>query len=1107
MRLNLVRTLAAATALWLGTATASTSGVVISQVYGGGGTTYTRDYVELFNAGTSTVSLAGWSVQYAAATGTGNFVATPITGSLQPGQHFLVGMATTAGGAALPAVDASGTTNMSASVGKVIVANVATSLACNGGSTPCSAAQLAQIVDLVGFGSANFFEGTVAPTLTSTTALFRGAAGCPDTNNNAADFSTGAPAPRNSATALAPCGGGGNQAIVATCPASANVALGATASLALSATDPDDVVSSANFLSGNVAGMSLLNFSASPAAGAAATVSLNLSSAVAAGSYPVVVRFANAALQTASCTVNITVAGAGGSTTPIPSIQGSGSTSPLLGQTVTTRGIVTLVTNNGYYLQDAAGDGNPATSDGLFVFTSTAPAVSAGQSIEVSGVVSEFNTGAATNALTLAHTVTELTSPGTPLLLGTGSITPTVITFPAAVDDDLERYEGMLVTINTPLTVSQNYFQGRYGQVTLSALGRLLKPTQLYRPGTAAALALADQNLRASLILDDATSVQNPNPIPYIGADNTLRAGDTLASLTGVLDYGLATSDNTGLADWRIQPAVAPVITRAHLRTATPAALGGNLKVASFNVLNYFTTFTNGQTAGGATGQGCAPSNTTADCRGADSAVEFTRQRDKIVAAIVALDADVVGLMEIQNNGTTAAQNLVDGLNAVAGAGTYAVVPSPATTGTDAIRVAMIYKPARVALVGGALSDAAAIHNRPPMAQTFRLVSNNEKLSVVVNHFKSKSCSSATGADADQLDGQGCYNDRRVQQAQALLTFIETVKTAAADPDVLVIGDLNAYGQEDPVFNLVAGGLVNQPLRFSATPYSYVFDGEAGTLDHGLATASLSARVLGAAHWHINADEPSVIDYNTEFKPQDLYAANPYRASDHDPVVLGIDLQGPQAQTISFSGPADQVLGAADFALVGSASSGLLVAYSSQTPAVCSVSGALVHLLARGHLHSRRQPGGGRQLLCRTPGAAVLCRAPGAEPELCATGFAQRRRRQLGARRHSQLGVGGELPLEHPGGVHRVRQHAQLAGRWHLQCHREPARQWRVGRGQRSDAELCRHDGGGRGWGCAAAVVGRGFVGQRPDGQPAPPSCGELTHRPLSCRGHRRRRT
>ncbi|MEO8152729.1 MAG: ExeM/NucH family extracellular endonuclease [Rhizobacter sp.] len=950
MRLPLPRALAALLGLCLGAASASTSGVVISQVFGGNGSTYTRDYVELFNAGSAPVSISGWSVQYSSATGTGNFSANGITtlsGSLQPGQYHLVGLATAAGGATLPSVDASGTTNLSSSAGKVALVNTSTGLACNGGSTPCSAAQLAQIVDLVGYGSANYFEGAVAPALTATTALLRAGGGCTDTDNNAANFSSGTPAPRNSATPLAACGSG-NQPVVASCPANVAVGNGVSVALALRASDADDVVSAASFVSGNVAGMSLTGFTASPAVGSNAMVNLSLSAAVPSGSYPVVVRFSNAAAQTGSCTVNVTVTAAAASFTPTFTLQGSGSTSPFLGQTVTTRGVVTLVNNNGYFIQDVTGDGNASTSDGLFVFTGSAPSVSAGQLVEVSGQISEFNTGAASNALTLAHTVTELTNSGTPLLLGTGSIAPTVVTLPEAVDGDLERYEGMLVTINTPLTVSQNYFQGRYGQVTLSAGGRLIKPTQLYRPGSAAALALADQNTRTSIILDDGSSLQNPSPIPYIGVDNTLRAGDTMPSLTGVVDYGLATADNTGLADWRIQPSVAPVITRANPRTAAPAAAGGNLKVASFNVLNYFTTFTDGHTAAGGSGQGCAPSNTTSDCRGADNAAEFTRQRDKIIAAISAMNADVVGLMEIQNNGTTAAQNLVDGLNAVMGANTYAVVPSPSTTGTDAIRVAMIYKPARVATVGASLADGSAIHNRPPMAQAFSLNVNSEKFSVIVNHFKSKGCTGAAGADADQGDGQGCFNDRRVQQAQALLSFIETVKTAAADPDVMVIGDLNAYGQEDPVFTLVSGGLVNQPLRFNATPYSYVFDGESGTIDHGLATPSLSPRVVGAAHWHINADEPVVIDYNTEFKPQDLYTATPYRASDHDPVVLSINLVPPQAQTISFASLGDVVLGAANFSVSASASSGLPVSLASQTTAVCTLSGNTVHIVAVG---------------------------------------------------------------------------------------------------------------------------------------------------------------
>ena len=203
-----------------------------------------------------------------------------------------------------------------------------------------------------------------------------------------------------------------------------------------------------------------------------------------------------------------------------------------------------------------------------------------------------------------------------------------------------------------------------------SAGGRLEKPTNRFRPGTADAVAMATSNAQRTLLLDDGSSAQNPNPTPYIGADNTLRAGDTLPGLTGVIDYGLATSDNTGLALYKIVPTQSVSFTRANPRTSTPPALAtANIKVASFNVLNFFTTFGNGATASGQSGQGCSLGGavSSSNCRGADNAAEFTRQRDKIVRAIVSLDADVVGLMEIQNNGNTAVQNLVDGLNALAG--------------------------------------------------------------------------------------------------------------------------------------------------------------------------------------------------------------------------------------------------------------------------------------------------------------------------------------------------------------------------------------------------------------------------------------------------------
>ncbi len=605
--------------------------------------------------------------------------------------------------------------------------------------------------------------------------------------------------------------------------------------------------------------------------------------------------------------------------TPIYTIQGTGTTSPLVGSFVTTTGVVTRLINNGYFIQDLVGDGNPATSDGLFIFTSSAPTVAVGQLIRITGRVTEFNTGAATNAVTAARPITELTSLSNLQVLGTGYTTaPTTVTLPELVNDELERYEGMLISIAGPLTVSQNFFQGRFGQVTLSVGGRLEVPTNRYRPGPQAQ-AQADENARRRLILDDGTSAQNPNPTPYFAADNTLRAGDTIASLTGVLDYGLVTASNAGLGDYKLHPTAVPVFVRANPRTAAPENVGGNVRVASFNVLNFFTTFTNGSTASGQTGQGCTLGSSTAasNCRGASNLAEFLRQRAKIVEALAAINADAVGLMEIQNNGSTAVQNLVDALNARLGSGTYAAVPDPvglgggvgsAGTGTDAIKVAMIYKPARLTLLGASSSDTSPIHNRPPLAQTFGLANggaNSEKFTLVVNHFKSKgSCPAAADADAagnvDSGDGQGCWNALRLQQAQTLRTFVAARQTSSGSNDALIIGDLNAYAQEDPVYNLTSSGYVDEIARFNTFGYSFVFDGDAGRLDHAIATASLSPKVNKAIEWHINADEPSVLDYNLEFKQPacaacapDAYAVSPYRASDHDPVVVGLNLFKP----------------------------------------------------------------------------------------------------------------------------------------------------------------------------------------------------------------------
>jgi predicted extracellular nuclease len=601
------------------------------------------------------------------------------------------------------------------------------------------------------------------------------------------------------------------------------------------------------------------------------------------GTYPVTIQWGNNQSQTASCTVNVNVSPLAAVTLSIPQIQGSGATSPVANSTQTTEGIVTAKVGTGFFLQDPTGDGDPNTSDGIFVYTASNPAgVAIGDRVRISATVTEFKpTGA-------PRSYTELTNASAIVTMSGGnSITPTNV----ALGDNLANVEGMLVRFGAPLTVNHSEYLGNRGELELGTT-RHEQPTNRFPARSAEANALNAAQVADTIVLDDGIFV-TPTLIPYIGQDNTVRVGDTVHNLTGVVDYGAVGGGGTG---FKIQPTVAPQFSRDNPREGAPLLAAGNVKVASANVLNFFTTFTNGNNIFGETGQGCklGASTSKSNCRGADNLAEFIRQRDKIVAELKAIDADVYGLMEIQNNDETAVTYLVEQLNLAIGTPAYAVVPKPAATGTDAIRVAMIYKPAKLALVNGALSDADSINNRPPMAQTFQ-AQNGEKFSLVVNHLKSKgSCPTGSGADADKGDFQGCWNATRIQQAQRLVnTFVPQVVAAAGDPDVLLIGDMNSYGMEDPIAAITGTGFVNQLERFvrpNGIPHSYVFDGLSGYLDHALASSSLNGQVVGAAEWNVNADEPVVIDYNTESKPQDLYSALPYRASDHDPVVVSLNL-------------------------------------------------------------------------------------------------------------------------------------------------------------------------------------------------------------------------
>ncbi|MEP6505055.1 MAG: ExeM/NucH family extracellular endonuclease [Betaproteobacteria bacterium] len=592
--------------------------------------------------------------------------------------------------------------------------------------------------------------------------------------------------------------------------------------------------------------------------------------------------------------------------TAIHAIQGRGARSPLAGRRVATQGAVTRVASNGFFLQEPVGDGavDARASRGVFVFTDSAPRVEAGACVSLAARVVEFDVGAPGNAETAARTVTELHEASVlRMLAGPCAIEPVDLVLPLAPGDSLERLEGMLVTLRGPLTVQQNFFLGRFGQLSLAAGGRVSAPTDRVAPG-AAARALARADARRAIVLDDGSAAQDPQPVPFVGDDGTVRAGDTVAQVTGVIDYGLAGANAAGHGAWKIHPVQPPVFARANPRLAAPAAVGGTLKVAAANVDNYFSTVNDGAHA-------CAPRHVAADCRGARNVAEFERQRAKLVEALAAIGADVVALMEIENNGAVALRTLVDALNLRVGAGQWAAIADPREgTGGDAIKVALIYRPARVRPVGGARADRDPAHNRPPLAQAFATVAGDARVNIIASHFKSRRCEGAAGLDLDRQDGQGCFGHRRVKQAQALARFAREFARRSGVDDTLLVGDFNAYTREDAVRVLATHGFADQIARFDPHGYSYVFDGAAGRLDQVLANAALAPKVTGVTEWHINADEPALLGYASGARAPACSASpacapacpacapssalpTPWRASDHDPVVIGLALGAP----------------------------------------------------------------------------------------------------------------------------------------------------------------------------------------------------------------------
>ncbi|MFL5935404.1 MAG: ExeM/NucH family extracellular endonuclease [Gaiellaceae bacterium] len=891
------------------TANTSGTGVVISQVYGGGGnfgSTYTNDFIELYNPTPSAVPLTGWSVQYAATTGT-NWQKTELAGTIPAGGYYLVQEAQGAGGTTpLPTPNATGTIPMAAGAGKVVLLDTNT-LTTAGTSCPASR------VDLVGYGTGtNCFEGVApAPTINAGTSDLRANNGATDTDSNGNDFAAGAPNPRNSVTVPSLSiddvslneGNSGTTSFTFTVSLSAPAGAGGVtfdiATADNSAASPSDYTSKA--LTAQSIPMSSSTYSF--------TVLVNGDTTT----EPAESFFVNVANVTGA-----TVADSQGRGTildddvdvcaqpyaPIYTIQGSGPSAAVTGA-VATEGVVVgdyegpSPALRGFYLQDATGDGDAATSDGIFVFNNNNNSVSVGDVVRVTGTATEF------------QEQTQISLAPTPTIseCGTASVAPTDVTLPFASATFPERYEGMLVRMHQTLYVTEHFQLGRFGEVLMSSGGRLHQPTNVMAPGAPAA-ALQAENDRNQILVDDALQNQNPDPIVFgrfgnsLTASNTLRGGDTATDVVGVMTYTWAGNAASGNA-FRVRPIGAlgggvPSFQPSNPRPAAAPSVGGSVRVVGMNLLNFFNTF-----SGCANGVGGA----STDCRGADSQAEFDRQWPKTVAAILAMNPDVLGVNELENDGygsASAIRFLVDRLNDATAPGTYAFIDADAATGqvnalgTDAIKVSMLYKPASVTPVGqtAVLNSVAFVNggdsfprSRPSLAQAFQVNATGARFIVDDNHLKSK------GSACDQPDagdGQGNCNQERANAATELTNWLASNPTGTGDPDILLVGDYNSYAMEDPITVIRNAGFTNLVSTFDGPhAYSYVFDGQWGYLDHALGSASLVPQVTGVGDFHINSDEPSVLDYNTDFKTANListlYAPDEFRVSDHDPVVIGLD--------------------------------------------------------------------------------------------------------------------------------------------------------------------------------------------------------------------------
>ncbi|WP_432995212.1 ExeM/NucH family extracellular endonuclease [Dactylosporangium sp. CA-233914] len=898
------------------------TGLVISEAYvngGSSGASYLNKFIELYNPTSSPIPLSGSTLQYRAPTSTvvpSGAQVFALSGTVAAHGHFLIQLpsnnAATNPGAPLPAADLNtGTSiNPGAGGGTLFIAASA------GGVLPTDAS----VIDKIGWGTSNSPEGSVTSGNGLTLSYQRDAAGA-DTDNNAADFHTAAPEPQNAAS------DGGTATVTVTNPGAQSATTG-TAIAPLTLTASGGTAPYSWSASGLPDGLAI---------SAAGVVS---GTPTAAGTSSVTVTATDASNVSGSATFAFTVSSAT-TVLSIAQIQGTNTdTSPYTGKGVTTEGVVTAVYTtggfNGFFLQTGgtggaeSNDATPGASDAVFVFGSNSAAqVAIGDSVRVAGTVQEY------------QGETEITSPSVSKL-ATPLPNVAAATIPwssLTTDAQKEAHEGELIAPQGTFTVSDNYDANWYGSFTLAAGDTPLRqPTDAGKPGSPEAMAVVADNAARKVTLDDGASVNysgaanTGTPLPWLTPTNSVSVGSKVAFHQPViLEYRFSL--------WNFQPTHqvtddgAAVATFSDTRTGNqqPANVGGNLRLATFNVQNYFPltgeayvakglgtcVFYDDRAGNHIANKSCTGPNNAAGPRGAATDASFQRQQAKIVTGINRLGASVVSLEEVENSAKfggdrdAALAQLVTALNAAAGTNVWAYVPSPpadqrpAIGDEDVIRTAFIYKiadavpvgPSKILTTSSASGQPFSIA-REPLAQGFKKAgaTDADAFLVVANHWKSKGSGTPLyPGDEENTSSlavnQGSFNATRVREAQDTTAFATQAAAALGTDRIFLVGDFNSYTQEDPMQVLYQAGYTDLASALDSGETTYAFDGLHGSLDHVLANGPARALATGADVWQINAQEAIAYSYSRyNYNATLLFnGSDPFTASDHDPVVVGLN--------------------------------------------------------------------------------------------------------------------------------------------------------------------------------------------------------------------------